>query len=71
MFKLIFSFSVANFDAKLGDTTCNQIYAELHNNMLYTYGASGTGARLGSLLGTLHDLNVFFLSFNNFKFYKK
>lgn len=28
--------------------------------MIITYGAVGTGVRLGSLLGTLHDLNVLF-----------
>jgi hypothetical protein len=40
------------------DKIRDRIYAELHNNMILTYGVAGTGSRLGSLLCLMHDLNI-------------
>uniref|UniRef100_A0A915D2T3 NR LBD domain-containing protein n=1 Tax=Ditylenchus dipsaci TaxID=166011 RepID=A0A915D2T3_9BILA len=49
---------VGNLNVEDTDKIRNQIYTEIHNNMILTYGVSGTGARLGSLLGLLHDVDV-------------
>lgn len=49
---------MVKFDAQISETVCNQIYAELHNDLILNYGVENTGARFGSLLNMLHDLNV-------------
>lgn len=40
------------------DKLRDRIYSELHSNIILTYGVSETGARMGSLLCLLNDLNV-------------
>jgi len=49
---------VGHLNVEDTDKIRNQIYSEIHNNMILTYGVSGTGARLGSLLALLHDFNL-------------
>ncbi|KAL3080764.1 hypothetical protein niasHS_005351 [Heterodera schachtii] len=34
------------------------IFAELHNNMILTYGIANTGIRLGSLMDLIHDMDL-------------
>jgi uncharacterized protein involved in propanediol utilization len=40
------------------DKIRNRIYSELHSNIIMNYGIMETGARMGTLLGLLHDLSV-------------
>ncbi|KAI6181830.1 Nuclear receptor domain-containing protein [Aphelenchoides besseyi] len=40
------------------DKIRDRIYSELHSNIIITYGVNETGARMGSLLCLLHDLNM-------------
>uniref|UniRef100_A0A183BQE3 Nuclear receptor domain-containing protein n=1 Tax=Globodera pallida TaxID=36090 RepID=A0A183BQE3_GLOPA len=40
------------------DRVRSAIFAELHSNMILTYGIANTGIRLGSLMDLIHDMNV-------------